>query len=96
MVLPYMVFPIIGALALARAVAHISYSRLSEHRSAVLLSRLWRPAMEAGYGGRLWRPAMEAGYEGLLWRPALALQFTRLIHISRLALVPSFFWMCLV
>jgi hypothetical protein len=48
MVLTYSVFLVLGAAAPARAVAHNSYLRLSEYGSAVLLSGLWRPAMEAG------------------------------------------------
>jgi hypothetical protein len=48
MVLPYLVFLVLDAAAPARAVAHNSYSRLSEYSSAVLLSGLWRPAAEAG------------------------------------------------
>jgi hypothetical protein len=48
MVLMYWVFLVLGAAAPARAVAHNSYLRLSEYGSAVLLSGLWRPAMEAG------------------------------------------------
>jgi hypothetical protein len=48
MVLPYSVFLVLGAAAPARAVAHISYSRLSEYGSTVLLSGLWRPASAAG------------------------------------------------
>jgi hypothetical protein len=48
MVFPYSVFLVLGAAAPARAVAHNSYSRLFEYGSTVLLSGLWRPAMEAG------------------------------------------------
>jgi hypothetical protein len=48
MVLPYAIFLVLGAAAPARAVAHSSYLPLSEYSSAVLLSGLWRPAMEAG------------------------------------------------
>jgi hypothetical protein len=47
MVLPYSISLILGAAAPARAVAHNSFSRLSEYCSTVLLSGLWRPAMEA-------------------------------------------------
>jgi hypothetical protein len=48
MVLPYSVFLVLGAVSPARVVAHNSYLRRSEYGSAVLLSGLWRPAMEAG------------------------------------------------
>jgi hypothetical protein len=46
MVLPYLISLVLAAPA--RAVAHNSFSRLSEYGSAVLLSGLWRPAMEVG------------------------------------------------
>jgi hypothetical protein len=48
MILPYSVFLVLGAAARARAVAYNSYLRISEYGNAVLLSGLWRPAMEAG------------------------------------------------
>jgi hypothetical protein len=53
MVLLYSVFLVLGAAAPARAVAHNSYSHLSEYGSTVLLSGLWRPAMEAGSCSRI-------------------------------------------
>jgi hypothetical protein len=53
MVLPYSVLLVLGAAAPARAVAHNSYLRLSEYVNAVLLSSLWRPAMEAGSHSRI-------------------------------------------
>jgi hypothetical protein len=48
MVLLYSIFLVLGAAAPTRAVAHNSYLCLSAYSSAVLLSGLWRPAMEAG------------------------------------------------
>jgi hypothetical protein len=45
MVLPYSCFLVLGTAALARAVAHNSYLRLSEYGNAVLLSGLCRPAL---------------------------------------------------
>jgi hypothetical protein len=48
MVLQYSVSLVLGEAAPARAVAHNSYLRLSGYGSAVLLSGLWRLAMEAG------------------------------------------------
>jgi hypothetical protein len=47
MVLPYSIFLVISAAALARAVALNFYSRLSEYGSTVLISGLWKLAMEA-------------------------------------------------
>jgi hypothetical protein len=44
MALPYSVFLVLGAAALARAVAHNFYSCLSEY-GTVLLSCLWRLAL---------------------------------------------------
>jgi hypothetical protein len=71
MVLPYSAVLVLGAAALARAVAHNPYLCLSEYGSTVLLSSLWRPA--------------------------LALEFTSLVHVSLLALVPNFFYnMCVL
>jgi hypothetical protein len=51
--IPVLGFLVLGAAAPARAVAHNSCSRLSEYGSAVLLSGLWRPAMEAGSHSRI-------------------------------------------
>jgi hypothetical protein len=47
MVLTYLVFLSLCAVAPARAVAHNSCSRLSEYGSPVLSRGPWRPAMEA-------------------------------------------------
>jgi hypothetical protein len=55
MVLPYLVFLVLGAAAPARSVAHNSYSRLSEYDSTVLLGGLCRPATEAGSHSRIHR-----------------------------------------